>query len=97
MSPPSTPPSFPGALPAAFEELRAAVEQHRQWITSELGEARQRRHANERLIALFRDILTEAAMTELAPDMAEAALAVEGGESDPYSACEALLSKFRAR
>ncbi len=78
-------------------ELRAAVEQHRQWITSELGLARQRRHANERLIALFRDILTEAAMTELAPDMATAAQAVEAGASDPYTACEGLLDKFRAR
>lgn len=78
-------------------ELRAAVEQHRRWIGSELGQARQRRHANERLIALFRDILTEAAMTELAPDMEEAAHAVEAGANDPYSACEALLDKFRAR
>jgi LAO/AO transport system kinase len=78
-------------------ELRAAVEQHRAWTTSELGLLRQRRHANERLIALFRDILTEAAMTELAPDMERAAHAVEDGASDPYSACEALLAKFRAR
>jgi LAO/AO transport system kinase len=78
-------------------ELRAAVEQHRQWTTSELGLVRQRRHANERLIALFRDILTEAAMTELAPDMEAAAHAVEAGANDPYSACETLLDKFRAR
>lgn len=78
-------------------ELRAAVEQHRLWLATEAGQARQRRHANEQLVALFRDILTEAAMTSLARDMAEAASAVERGERDPYTACEGLLEKFRTR
>jgi LAO/AO transport system kinase len=82
---------------AGIGELRAAVEQHKVWLTSEPGRARQRRHANERLVALFRDILTEAAMTSLARDMAEAATAVEQGAKDPYTACEGLLEKFRAR
>jgi LAO/AO transport system kinase len=78
-------------------ELRAAVEQHRAWLATERGQERQRRHADERLVALFRDILTEAALSSLARDMEEAAHAVESGAADPYTACETLLAKFKSR
>lgn len=80
-----------------IEELAAQIEQHRAWLATDAGKARLARQRHDQLLALFRDTLIEEALSELGPSIDQAAAAMTSGSTDPYSACESLVSRFRSR
>ncbi len=78
-------------------ELLAHLERHRAWLEgTEAGRARRAERAHEELRATLRDALVEEAVARLGSAIDEAARAVSERAIDPYSACEALVARFRA-
>ena len=77
------------------EELCAAIDRHREFLATPAGKRRRSKQLHDQLLSLFRDILTDAALTSLGPAIDDAALRVGRGEEDPYTACERLLGEFR--
>ena len=78
-----------------IDELVVAIEQHRVFLQTPAGKARRAVQAHDQLIALFRDIVTDAALSSLKGELDAMASSVARGETDPYSACERLLAQFR--
>ncbi|MGZ3421238.1 MAG: methylmalonyl Co-A mutase-associated GTPase MeaB [Polyangiales bacterium] len=74
-------------------ELAAAIEQHRLWLATDAGKERRARQDRDQMLALFRDTLIEAALTTLGPEI-EAAMKTA---TDPYSATESLVARFRSK
>jgi LAO/AO transport system kinase len=74
-------------------ELVAAVEQHRAWLATDAGKATRARQDHDQMLALFRDTLVEAALSTLGPEI-DAAMKTA---SDPYTATESLVARFRSR
>jgi LAO/AO transport system kinase len=78
-------------------ELLAAIERHRAWQATPAGRARAEERQREQLRASLREALVEAAVTELGPQLEEAAQRVGRKEIDPYTASEELIREFKAR
>ena len=78
-------------------ELVDALERHRQWLdASAAGRARRGARLREQMATFLRDALAEDAFRELGPAIDEAAQRVEARAVDPYTACDELVSRFRA-
>ena len=79
-------------------ELVQALETHRAWVrdTPE-GRARTSERQAETFTNLVRDILVEAVLAELGPEVEKAAERVARCEVDPYSAAQELIENFRRR
>jgi LAO/AO transport system kinase len=77
-------------------ELVTRLSEHRHWLEStEAGRERRGARLHEQLVAFLRDALAEAALETLGDAIREAASKVEARQIDPYSACEALVERFR--
>ncbi|MBX3231718.1 MAG: methylmalonyl Co-A mutase-associated GTPase MeaB [Labilithrix sp.] len=78
-------------------ELVAALERHHAWIeTTEAGRARRKLRLREEVRESLRETLIDAATRSLAAALDEAVDAVEARETDPYTATEELLQRFRS-
>jgi LAO/AO transport system kinase len=80
-----------------IDEVHVAIAAHRAFLSTEEGKRRRARQMHDQLVTLFRDTLTEAALSTLGAEIEAAARAVFEGTTDPYSACETLLARFRGR
>jgi len=78
-----------------IDDVAKAIEAHRAFLETPAGKERRARQMHEQLVTLFRDTLTDAALATLGPEIEAAARAVFEGASDPYSACERLVARFR--
>jgi LAO/AO transport system kinase len=79
------------------DDLVAALERHRAWVTTtEAGRARRHARLAEELREALREALIDAAVSALGPAIEDAVAAVEAKSTDPYSATEALVARFRA-
>ncbi len=77
---------------ALAEQLAA----HRAWLTTtEQGAARLAQRLREQMQNEMRDALVDAAMQQIRPLIEEAVKRVALRQTDPYSACEALVEAFR--
>jgi LAO/AO transport system kinase len=81
-----------------FDELVAALESHRTWLTeTTAGQERRRARLAEELRETLREALIEAAEHDLAATMDLVVASVAAREVDPYTATRELVEKFRAR
>ncbi len=81
-----------------IDELVGKLEEHREWLSeTEPGQARRRERLRELMVQTLRDVLADEAIRDLGADIDVAASRVEALEIDPYSVCEELIEKFRAR
>lgn len=78
-----------------IEPLVQAVDKHRAFLGTKVGQHRRARQERDRLLGMFRDTLVEAALTTLGPSVDEELGQVLSGDRDPYTACERLLARFR--
>lgn len=78
-----------------IEPLVQAIEKHRVFLGTSVGQRRRARQERDRLLGMFRDTLVEAALTTLGPSVDEELGQVLSGDRDPYTACERLLARFR--
>jgi LAO/AO transport system kinase len=77
-------------------ELVTRLAEHRHWLEStEAGRARRSARLHEQMIHFLRDALAETALETLGDAIRAAASKVEARELDPYTACEALVDRFR--
>jgi len=81
-----------------MSELIAALERHRSWLDSTaLGKARRAERLREQLLGFLRDTLAEEAVAALGAAIDDAAQSVAANAVDPYTACDDLIARFRAR
>lgn len=80
-----------------IDALTAAIESHRAWLDTEQGRERREQQLYSQLLAQFRDTLVEEALASLGDNLESTARAVSEKKTDPYTAAEALIAKFRAR
>jgi LAO/AO transport system kinase len=78
-----------------IDALAEAVDRHRAFLASPAGARRRRMQSRDQLLALFKDVLADAALSAVRPSFDALEPAVERGEVDPYTACERLLAEFR--
>ncbi|MFO0566484.1 MAG: methylmalonyl Co-A mutase-associated GTPase MeaB [Polyangiaceae bacterium] len=78
-------------------ELVSALRAHQAWLETEFGRSRRSERFRLLVATFFRDTLAEVAFGELGGEIDAAAAAVERRELDPYTACDALVARFRAR
>jgi LAO/AO transport system kinase len=77
-------------------ELMTKLQAHHAWLTgTEVGRKRREARAMVELTGTLRDALVVAALSDLGPAIEAAALEVATRQVDPYSACEALVARFR--
>jgi GTPase len=76
-------------------ELLAKLEQHRAWLVTDAGLARQKDRVLGELTALLRDTLAREAVRALSGEVSALADEVSRREIDPYTACERLVEKFK--
>jgi LAO/AO transport system kinase len=78
-------------------ELADALDKHRAWVTGTV-EGRARRHARlaEELRDSLREALIDAAVEDLGTAIDDAVASVESKTTDPYTATETLVARFRA-
>jgi LAO/AO transport system kinase len=77
-------------------ELVAKLREHRGWLESTPeGQARRSERLRLQLISFLKDALAEAAVSALGDAVEEAVRRVEAREIDPYTACAALIERFR--
>ena len=80
------------------DELGQRLSEHRAWLSdTDAGKARHAERARLALLAFLRDTLTEAALASLGTLVDEIAARVEARELDPYTACDRLIDRFKAR
>lgn len=82
---------------SGFEELEQRLKEHHAWLDSDAGQERRAERSHLSMLAFLREELTEVASAELGAELEEAARRVEARETDPYSASEELIARFRAR
>ncbi len=80
-----------------IEELEGRLREHAAWQESEAGRARRAERFHLQMLTFLRDALAEEAAAELGAEIEAAAQAVARLETDPYTASEELIAKFRAR
>jgi LAO/AO transport system kinase len=74
------------------------LREHKAWLDgTPAGSARRAIRLREQMFGFLRDALAEEALSALGSEIGEAARRVEAREIDPYSACDALIERFRAR
>ncbi len=78
-------------------ELEEKLREHSAWLDSEAGQARRTERLHLQMLTFLRDALAEEAAAELGAEIEAAAQAVARLETDPYTASEQLIAKFRAR
>lgn len=78
-------------------ELEEKLREHSAWLDSEAGQARRTERLHLQMLTFLRDALAEEAAAELGAEIEAAAQAVARLETDPYTASEELIAKFRAR
>lgn len=78
-----------------IDALVAGMEEHRAFLATPAGEKRRRMQARDQLLALFEDVLADAALSTVRARFDELEPAVARGELDPYTACEQLVAHFR--
>lgn len=77
-------------------ELVSALERHHAWIaTTKAGQARRKLRLREEIRESLRESLIDAAARSLARELDEVADRVAARTIDPYSATEALLTRFK--
>jgi LAO/AO transport system kinase len=79
------------------DELVAKLLEHRTWLDSPLGIERRHERTRLSMLAFLRDALTDEALAALGPEIQNEIDRVERRETDPYSACDELIARFRAR
>lgn len=79
------------------DELQARLGDHRAWLDGDAGRARRAERMNLVMLSFLRDTLAEEALAELGAEVEEAAGRIARRETDPYTASEQLIAKFRAR
>lgn len=83
---------------AGVDELVERLGAHRAWLLdTEAGRAHHAEQMHLQLMGFLRDALTEAALAELGPEVEAEARRVHQRQTDPYTACEDLIERFRAR
>jgi LAO/AO transport system kinase len=80
-----------------IDALVDAIDRHRAFLASPAGARRRRLQSHDQLLALFKDVLADAALSAVRARFDELEPAVARGEVDPYTACEHLLAEFRRR
>lgn len=80
-----------------LEELEEKMREHRAWLDTEAGLVRRAERFHSMMLGFLRDALAEEATHELGAEVLEAARRVLEREIDPYTACEELIARFRAR
>jgi len=78
-------------------ELAAKLCEHRAWLDGAAGQARRAERRHLSMLAFLRDALTEEAASVLGADIEAAAERISRRETDPYTASEELVARFRAR
>jgi LAO/AO transport system kinase len=77
-------------------ELVDKLRAHHAWVqTSEEGKARRRARLADEMREALREALIEAAASDLAGEIEEAVRAVDARATDPYTATERLVARFR--
>jgi LAO/AO transport system kinase len=76
-------------------DLFAKLEQHRAWLETPGGKARQLERLRLELTAMLRDVLAREVLRSLAGAVAALTEQVARRETDPYTACERLVERFR--
>jgi len=80
------------------DELVEKLRAHREWLDqTDAGKARLVERRGLEMRAFLRDALADEAIKELGPEIEAAAERVARREIDPYTACDELVSRFRAR
>ena len=80
------------------DELVEKLRAQRTWLDdTEAGQARLGERRGLEMRAFLRDSLADEAIRELGAEIEIAAERVARRETDPYTACEELVAKFRAR
>jgi LAO/AO transport system kinase len=78
------------------DELEQKLREHRAWLDSDAGRARRAERMNLVMLSFLRDALAEEALAELGDEVEAAAGRIARRETDPYTASEELIGKFRA-
>jgi len=79
-------------------ELEAKLAAHKTWLEdTDAGRAVRAERQKLELQSFLRDALTEAALEELGDEVDRALERVTARETDPYSACDELIARFRSR
>ena len=94
-----TPPIFKtvAAKNQGITELVEGIDRHKAFLQTDAGKARRARQAHDQLVSLFRDVLTDAALAQVGPELERLAIAVAKGAVDPYTACEKLVAEFKQK
>lgn len=79
------------------DELVENLLLHRTWLDTPEGVERKHERSRLSMLGFLRDSLAEEAISTLGPDIENEIDRVERREIDPYSACDALIARFRAR
>jgi LAO/AO transport system kinase len=81
-----------------IDEVVRHLRAHREWLDgTQAGAERRAARLREQMFGFLRDALAEEALSELGEAIGEAAGRVEAREIDPYTACDDLIARFRAR
>jgi LAO/AO transport system kinase len=75
-------------------ELIAAIARHRAFVASDAGRARRAQRTHDQLGHLLRDRLIDRLQSTLRADIDRAAIDIDAGRLDPYTACDALIDAF---
>jgi LAO/AO transport system kinase len=79
------------------DEVARWLEAHRQWVfESPVGQQRRHDRLREQMENEMRNALVDAALRDIGVQLEEAISSVEQRKTDPYTACEKLVSAFRA-
>lgn len=76
-----------------LQALYHAIEAHRLFLKTPIGQCRKTEQMYSRLQIMFRDTLIETAMQAMNQNLNFAVEQVVSGQCDPYTACEQLLAK----
>lgn len=79
------------------DELVEKLLSHRVWLESPEGVERKHERGRLSMLGFLRDALAEEALSTLGAEIENEIDRVERRETDPYSACDALIARFRAR
>lgn len=79
------------------DELEGKLREHRAWLDTDAGQVRRAERRHLEMLTFLRDALAEEAVAELGAEIEAAAARVARLETDPYTASEELIAKFRAR
>jgi len=77
-------------------DLLGKLDQHRGWLETAAGKARQLERLRLELTGMLRDVLAREVLRSLSDEVAALSDQVSRRETDPYTACERLIERFRA-